>query len=93
MSASRVVFVGISISLIAWLLLFRELEKAIAGSVLILLAATMVWYNSFWARYILRWGFLESFASDFKSAGRSSAAIAFLGWVVLLLTGLLLIFD
>jgi len=92
-STSRVVFIGISIFLVAWFLLFREFEKAIAGSFVILVAASMVWCNNFWTSYILRWGFLESFASDFKSAGRSSAAITFLGWVVLLLTGLLLIFN
>lgn len=69
------------------------MEKAVAVTMVILLAASMVWFNRFWANYILRFGFLESLASDFKSAERSSAAIALLGWAVLLLTGLLLLLN
>ncbi len=93
MSFSRIVFIGLSIAMMAGVVLFGDMEKAIAVAVVILLAASMLWFNSIWANYILRFGFLESLASDFKSAEQSSAAIALLGWLVLLLTGLLLLLN
>ncbi|MCW9023358.1 MAG: hypothetical protein OQK73_01635 [Gammaproteobacteria bacterium] len=45
----------------------------------------MIWSNEFWAKYILPFGWLESKARDFKKAEYSAPAIAFVGWVLLLL--------
>lgn len=89
---SRTTFIGISILIIIRLFFFRDGELVIAGSVLILFAGSMVWFNEFLAEYVLGVGFMELFASDFNNPERSSAAIAFLGWVMLLLLGGLVFF-
>ena len=82
---SRAAFIAISSLIIIRLFFVRDGDLVIAGSVLILFAGSMVWFNEFLAEYVLGVGFMELFATDFNNPERSSAAIAFLGWVMLLL--------
>ena len=88
MSISRLVFFMISITIISGAYLQHGIEMAIAVAISILFSASMVWFNTFWANYLLPWGFMEYFSSDFKSPGNSAPAIVFLGWVILLILGL-----
>jgi len=92
MRESRTVFAGIALLIILRLVFFREGEMLFAGSVLILLAGTMVWFSDFWSDYLLTWGFMAYFASDFKAPQNSSAAVAMLGWVILLFLGVSVFF-
>jgi hypothetical protein len=63
----------------------QGLEAAAAGALAAVFFGTMVWFKDFWAGYVLTFGFWESKASDFKHPARSSAAVALLGWVFLIL--------
>ena len=89
MDKSRIVFAGISIAILARLIFVQGMEAAAAGVGLILLAGSMVWFSDFWARHILTYGLMPFFATDFKKAERSGAAVEFLGWVILILFGFL----
>lgn len=82
---SGIVFVVISIVMVARLYVLAGVEAAAGGLALAAVAATMVRFNEFWAEYILPFGFWASMASDSRNPGRSSAAVALLGWVLLIL--------
>ncbi len=90
MKLGHLIFFAVSGLILARLLLDGDTDKLIAGSVLLCLAGVMIWFNRLWARYFLGFGFIESLASDFSNPERSSAAIAFLGWVLLLLLAVFL---
>jgi hypothetical protein len=82
---SRVVFTGIALAVVARLYALLGIEGAAIGVVIVTLVGTMVWFNDFWAEYLLPFGFWASKASDFKTPQRSAAAVALIGWVLLLL--------
>ena len=84
---SRLVFIAIAASIVLRLFLVQGLKPAAAGAVIVLLIGTMVWFSDFWAEYIIYFGFWESKASDYRHPQRSAGAVAFLGWVSLLLFG------
>lgn len=88
---SRLIFIVIAGTIILRLFLVRGIEPATAGAVLVILIGTMVWFSDFWAEYILYFGFWESKAVDYKHPQRSTGAVAFLGWVFLLLLGVAII--
>jgi hypothetical protein len=82
---NRLIFAGIALAVVARLYSVLGIEGAASGLAIVTLVGTMVWFNHFWAEYILPFGFWESKASDFKTPHRSAGAIALLGWVLLLL--------
>jgi len=84
---TRSLFIVIAATIILRLYLVQGIKPAVAGTVLVALIATMVWFSEFWAEYILYFGFWESKASDYKHPQRSTVAVVFLGWVSLLLLG------
>lgn len=92
MNISRAVFIGISLLIIIRLAFVRDGELVVAGFILTALAGMLVWFSDFLAEYVLGFGFMQFFATDFKHPERSSAAIAFLGWVMLVLFGVLVLF-
>ena len=89
---SRTVFIGVSILIVIRLFFFRDGALLAPGAVLIVFAFTLVWFNEFWSEYLLPWGLMAYFATDFKTPGDSSAAVAMLGWAVLLFLGMLIFF-
>ena len=89
---SRTSFIGIAILIIIRLFFFRDGVTLVPGCVLILFAFTLVWFSEFWAEYLLPWGLMAYFATDFKTPGDSSAAVAVLGWAILLALGALILF-
>ncbi len=87
MISYRAVFIGISILVVSRLFIVKDAETAAVGFCAIALAGSLIGFSGFWAEYILQFGFLESFASDSKKPGQSTAAVGFLGWVIFLLIG------
>ena len=85
MRISRVIFLVISILVITRLFLVKDIEIAAIGTISVFVAATMVWFSGFWAKYLLGFGFMEQMATDYNNSGASAGAIALLGWIVLLL--------
>jgi hypothetical protein len=63
----------------------RGWEEGGVIAITLIFILAMIWFNEFWAKYILPFGWLESKAKDFKKAEYSAPAIAFIGWVLLLL--------
>lgn len=92
MIESRTGYIGISILIIIRLFFFRDGVMLVPGCVLIVFAFTLVRFNEFWAEYLLPWGLMAYFATDFKTPGDSSVAVALLGWVILLTLGALIFF-
>jgi len=84
---ARIIFTAIGGSIIARLFLIDDLESTLVGMGSVLFCGSMIFYNHLWAEYILPFGFWESKASDFKQPQNSAPAVAFLGWVFLLLLG------
>lgn len=82
---NRLIFTGIALAVVARFYAVLGIEGATSSLAIVTLIGTMVWFNDFWAEYILPFGFWASKASDFKTPRRSAAAIALLGWVLLLL--------
>jgi len=82
---SRLIFTGIALAVVARFYAVLGIEGAASGLVVVALVGTMVWFSDFWAEYLLPFGFWASKASDFKTPERSAAAVALIGWVLLLL--------
>jgi hypothetical protein len=82
---SRLVFAAIALAVVARFYATLGIEGAAGGLLAVALVGTMVWFNEFWAEYLLPFGFWASKASDFKTPQRSAAAVALIGWVLLLL--------
>ncbi len=87
MNTDRIIFVAISILIIARAFFIKDTEAAAVVSMGVFIAGTMVWLTDFWTTYMLKWGFIESLARDSRKPGNSSLAVIFLGWVMLLLIG------
>ncbi len=85
MITSRAIFIVIALLIVGRLFYVQGMEAAMIALGAVALLATMVWFNDFWARYILTFGFWESKASDFKSPGNSKGAIVMIAWVLLIL--------
>ena len=81
----RLIFIAIALAVVARLYAVLGIEGVASGLVIVTLLGTMVWFNEFWAEYLLPFGFWASKASDFKTPQRSAAAVALLGWVLLML--------
>jgi hypothetical protein len=81
----RLIFIAIALAVVARLYALLGIEGVASGLVIVTLLGTMVWFNEFWAEYLLPFGFWASKASDFKTPQRSAAAVALLGWVLLVL--------
>ena len=67
------------------IILMQGWEDAVAMTIGLTVILAMIWFNGFWAKYILPFGWLASKANDFKKAEYSAPAIALIGWVLLLL--------
>ena len=84
----RIFFIVTAAAIILRLLLAHGIKSATAGTVLVIPIGSMVWFSDVWAEYGLSLGFWESKAIDFKHPQRSAGAVAFLGWVFLILLGI-----
>lgn len=90
---SSIVFAGISILIVARLLVVRDIEAVIAGCVSVAVLGSMVWFSEFWTDYVLPFGFWESKASDHGTPRQSGPAIAMIGWALLLVLGYITYFG
>ena len=86
---TRLIFIVIGMIIVARLYVLEGSEAAIVSLFGVLGLASMVWFSDFWANTILRVGFWESKATDYKSAQNSAPAIVFLAWVLLVLFAIL----
>jgi len=68
-------------------------DASIGIIIVLMIAGSMTLCSRFWAEYIIAFGFWERFAKDFKEPLNSQPAIAFLGWVLLLLITWLIIYS
>ena len=85
----RLIFILLGVFTIIRLFMLDGIEAASGGLLLVSGLATMIWFPDFWASTLLRFGFWESKATDYKSSQNSSPAIAFLAWILLILFSLL----
>lgn len=85
MTFGTVMSIILAVLIIVRAAMMQSLEDAIIGAVGVIFIGTMIWFKNVWAEYILPFGFWESKAKDYKNAAGSAPAIAFIGWVLLVL--------
>lgn len=85
MRPARLVFLVIAALIVARLYIVEGAHAAGGGLGIVAITGAMIWFSRFLAEYLLPLGFWASKATDFKHPERSAAAIALIGWVLLLL--------